>query len=705
MKRIRWIIPVLAVFFLLAAGCQTAKTDGEKSPSLEEIALDSYNEGTEVSQYVKLTLRFDQPVKVGKEADKNMRITIADERMSAEITQADENTLNVEMPVQAITQGTLHISEEKEGKGYPGLTDSSGKYAVQTFKVDALVPSGVTLKDIEGREKGFEKEVEGTWNIRNITWLRFLENGEVVPSQIEAKSELLDGAVAVHGHDFLMCDETMIAQEMADTLNKHFGDHYIFRAERKRIIGEKLDGDGSQLDLEIYSYKKINGQTQQADSGEKEEQHTLGSKIKMAEKDREMTDEERLIWLGTHTGSYEERQDTSGEAALYETLVLTGDALIEEQVYAVTELEELMRLSFETECLNGEAMVASSETTDPESKKKRTFCGISLEKFLSLCQADLNDGYMKIICGGKDTEKIVKISDIFQKETESKPVLVFSEDGNPLPSDTGETQDENLAKGPLAITYTDASGDVQVIWQVTALILSKTDSCENPHYEMHNRSPHDKSKDIAFSVRVFREGESTPGQTAEFTTQQLEQFALDYPDAVADGYYGTIGNAESMGAMGIDGWLDYYRGVRLWWLLTEQLKIAPEQGSVEFYGRDGLCYSVLEDISYLNPDNFTEDGYYTMTKKRIRIPDGAPMIAFSKNGYPLLPEHEHESEGYHAYNQLNESLEKIGVSCELGVVKNQSGPFVACLGNLDGYYGGYRVETGGDCVRIDIHLK
>ena len=50
-------------------------------------------------------------------------------------------------------------------------------------------------------------------------------------------------------------------------------------------------------------------------------------------------------------------------------------------------------------------------------------------------------------------------------------------------------------------------------------------------------------------------------------------------------------------------------------------------------------------------------------------------------------------------------LEELGVSCEIGVVKNQSGPFVAGLGNLDGLYGGYRVETGGDCVRIDIYTR
>ena len=42
---------------------------------------------------------------------------------------------------------------------------------------------------------------------------------------------------------------------------------------------------------------------------------------------------------------------------------------------------------------------------------------------------------------------------------------------------------------------------------------------------------------------------------------------------------------------------------------------------------------------------------------------------------------------------------------DLGVVKNHSGPFVAALGDCDGYYGGYQMETSGDCIQMDIYLN
>ena len=56
------------------------------------------------------------------------------------------------------------------------------------------------------------------------------------------------------------------------------------------------------------------------------------------------------------------------------------------------------------------------------------------------------------------------------------------------------------------------------------------------------------------------------------------------------------------------------------------------------------------------------------------------------------------------YNQLNVKLEELGISTSVGEVKNDKGPFVACLGNLSGVFGGYQQETGGDCVRLDIYL-
>ena len=128
------------------------------------------------------------------------------------------------------------------------------------------------------------------------------------------------------------------------------------------------------------------------------------------------------------------------------------------------------------------------------------------------------------------------------------------------------------------------------------------------------------------------------------------------------------------------------------------------KGKAELVGRDGEVYNTIEDISYFDHEG-REDSYYIMTPDGVRIPNAVPMVACVKNGRPILKEHEHESEAYVAYNTLNCNLEKQGIMTEVGVVKNHNGPFTACVGNLDGYYGGEQMETAGDCVLIRLYLE
>ena len=63
-----------------------------------------------------------------------------------------------------------------------------------------------------------------------------------------------------------------------------------------------------------------------------------------------------------------------------------------------------------------------------------------------------------------------------------------------------------------------------------------------------------------------------------------------------------------------------------------------------------------------------------------------PVIAASKNGYPLLPDHDHDLEGNVDYNTFNANALAKGFETEIGLVKNVSGPFIAGLANLDGLY-------------------
>ena len=257
-KKLALIMAVGCILFSLT-GCSGAKIDETNSPALSDVSVTTYNNGSEDSQYVEVTLQFDKNIRIAENPAENMRITIAEERMEPEEFSVEDSTLSFRLPVTAITRGNLQITEEKEGKGYPGITDEEGQFNIRTFTVDMLIPSGVTLENVDSYTgKGFRKKVCGKWNIRNITWLILTEDGTPVSSQMNTYLDNMDDAVALHGHDFLIYDATMIAGEMAETLTRHFGSQYIFRAEGDEIIGERLDGSlDTKLDLEIYEYKNI----------------------------------------------------------------------------------------------------------------------------------------------------------------------------------------------------------------------------------------------------------------------------------------------------------------------------------------------------------------------------------------------------------------------------------------------------------------
>ena len=463
----------------------------------------------------------------------------------------------------------------------------------------------------------------------------------------------------------------------------------------------------------------VNEQAEESTT-EKDTQETqeLGSKMKSPVLDRQMTADEETFCAGFHR-YWVEQENSDYETIrkyLYYPLRLTGDALGEEQVYAVTELEELMELSFETEALYQQQITWTRELalTDETGRQEQVAVnGLDFLKYLELCGVSTDDsGEIYIKCSGREAadeseypygntggEITFTLSELRQQEEQQKAMLIFSADGEPL-QETG-----GIVEGPVALAYFDANGKTQILGNLADIVLSTEQTCENPHYEQHNRAPHDESKDITFTINVYQKGVVNPQKSVLLTTEELEQLALENPQAVVGNYYGTIGDKNSMDSMGVDGWLDYFVGIDLGWLLREQAGVENFSGSAKFYGRDGNCYTSLEDISYLDTEAHARSDYYTLSRNRAFIYNSIPMLAFGKNGYPLMKEHEHSSAGYHAYNQLNQNLEDLGVSTEIGVIKNQSGPFVACLGNLEGYYGGYQIETGGDCVRMDVYLE
>lgn len=696
---------ILGAFFLLCCaflfGCGNVKTDAEQSPNLMNASVTSYNEGSESKQYVKVLLEFDKDISISEKLDDSLRITIAGERVQPDeyvLTQGDDaSQAELLISVNAITKGVLEIERSEKAKTISDIMDVSGKFAVNDFQIEGLIPSGVTLSDVASDETSVTKQVDSVWNIRSIAWVCLTKNGKVIPVNETDTNEELDGYVAVHGHEFLIEDEGTIAEKIVEALDRVYGDEYQFSSDKNRVTANVLNGDAGEYDIQIYQYLKINGEdvSTAEETHSDDAEHELGSKVKTSVVDREPTAQEQEFLNKLHISQISEEQIKDG-SDVYSVLTITGDAMPEEEIYSVRDLEELIKLSFTNQKMS-ELSLASEETVALAGTSEATYYGIDFVKFLELCGVDItqSDLCMTLESADGNSQRIMLGKLI---SGNAKLELVFADASGPLTTET-----ENI-QGPIGyLCLADGSEEIPSFGNVKKIIVDKSENAAAVEYKFHNRDPYLDSLDLTFTVEVYKRGSEYLGAvtTKTFTTEQLEQLMKEYPEHVIGNYYGTIGNAEEFQYIGVGGWLDYFEGLDLRWLLKDQVGVESFTGSAELIGRDGEIYGTIDDLSYFSAVD--DEDYYVLSADGIRIPNAVPMIACTKNGYPILPEHDHESSGYIAYNHMNDQLQSMGIETEVGVVKNHNGPFIACLGNAENLYGGNQIETGGDCVLMKIY--
>jgi hypothetical protein len=687
----RRALNLIAVFCMLSlSGCaQKVSIDKESSPVLDYVEIYAKNAGTEDSQQVVLNLFFDRAVKVNDKKKDSIRITIGKERIADEKYQvsssAEPEKVSITIPVTAVTTGQMEvgISEKAEAMGL--ITDDSGAFAVQEFSISGVVPSGVVLQDVTGEDGQRvlnQKQVVSPFSIRSIAWLQLLDDGRAVEISGVPESEMLEDAVAVHGHEFLRDTRSNVAENITEIVNTYYGDKYEASCQDDIITIKCKAKPDAILDLKLYTYLKLNGAQLSAKAKEK-----APAKMKI---DRKVQDSEKAFLNAMHL-TYKSRQDSafgSGEV-LYKTLRLTGKAIGEEQNYSVLDLETLVSMSFENNAMHDLGLVKTRESVSDENGDLHQYQGVDFRKLLELCMEQNEEESVYAECTWNNGTKVFRLDEIGTKDAEIPALIAFGQDGLPiLPKLQGDT--------PLSLVLEDGT----ILTGISQIILDDTQSPKDPHYAMHHlREGYNASNDISLTLNLYEGEELT--NTKTITTKELEKTVLSNPEALRRGYYGISGNKETFSSMENGGWLDYFEGIDLYWLICHELGEIDDSARFQFYDRDQKLYAQIEDSSYLK-DAKESGSYYVMDREGTVIPQAVPMLAYGKNGYPLLKEHEHESAEYVAFNVMNHKLESKGIATELGVVKNHNGPFVAGLGNRDGIYGGSQKETGGDCVRIDI---
>ncbi len=375
--------------------------------------------------------------------------------------------------------------------------------------------------------------------------------------------------------------------------------------------------------------------------------------------------------------------ETGNGNVLYQPLKITGTGMPEEQVFSVREL-----LTIKNESGLGLDARCRIRSLGKDAG------GLDLKPFLEMCGADLSEGtvltfYTGSSAGGGLSPSGVTLSAAELTGENNRAVLI-------LPEDPGQAE-----VSPDSLTVA-ASGSRDVFLENVGMIMvGAAGNMENPYYGMHATGLGGKlsyMESTVLTVNFFAGEESgAPFKTCSFTIGEIEKMMREHPEKVCGNYFGMSGNEASKVKMGLGGFFDYYEGISMEYLLAEKCGLRNTPGIAVFYDRDGKESGRVTDLGYF----FGGDRYLEITDDK-SVSGVVPIIGVSKNGAPLLPRHDHEMEGNVNFNTFNTNAAAAGFDTKIGLVKNVSGPMIAGLPNMDGAYGGYRQETAGSCIRIDL---
>lgn len=238
------LIGVVVGFISLSFFYYKAKINNKVWPELISAELSSYHEGSEETQYVQVDLKFNRKISISDSLKDTLRITIGGNRVKdnqyvLKRSEEDESTVILLISVEAVTNGIIKIQSEKD------------------FTLEAIIPSGITLSTIKESAGTVVKQVDSTWAIRGIAWIGLTEDGALIPVSETDNAEMLDGYAAVHGHEFLMLQESDVAKQIVEVLEANYGEEYQFSCDKNQITVTK-PGEDAALDIVNYQYLKIN---------------------------------------------------------------------------------------------------------------------------------------------------------------------------------------------------------------------------------------------------------------------------------------------------------------------------------------------------------------------------------------------------------------------------------------------------------------
>ena len=234
--------------------CQNNPQITDNSPAIISFDATSGSENTENSQFVKVSIQFDKPISVGKNAKSAIRIAVngnppdkSTMDYSVAKTSGDETGIEITLHALpsaqspnkgkyfALYNGAIQIDMPKALPN--SITSADGKSLVRWDTINLIAPSGLSISvetntegnESQGKPASLTFRVDKTPNIRVVSWLQLRLNGEPVMRedfQLEEYSYQHDGSIPVHFHYFMQTTPESCAKTIAERLNHYFADTY-----------------------------------------------------------------------------------------------------------------------------------------------------------------------------------------------------------------------------------------------------------------------------------------------------------------------------------------------------------------------------------------------------------------------------------------------------------------------------------------------
>lgn len=287
------------ILLCLACSCGNGAGTGEHSPVLTGYRAWGECLGGESDQFIAAELRFDRDVQISTDLPGQLRVVIGGKRIKADamtVEQSAPDAVTLRFPVDRVVDGKLKILRAPDQKRIAAITDADGIHCVDDLTVEMLVPSGVKIH-AEGRRF----LVDATPTHRSIVWIRLRDpeghvltpgTGESAGSQEAAggsgepevsdssgrpdnlekeassgsgdsvdtvdlsssmdETEIMENAVGVHEHEFLWATAESVASDIADAINRNYGQGITASAEGNTIEISDSNGETDAITLEIY---------------------------------------------------------------------------------------------------------------------------------------------------------------------------------------------------------------------------------------------------------------------------------------------------------------------------------------------------------------------------------------------------------------------------------------------------------------------